>query len=222
MRHRSLYAVLAFIACVALVRCTGADAATVETATLVPASASADSCAFSLSWSLVKGNASGAPTGYLVKFTTPSATLATDTASAPPARIAIARPAAPDSVIVTGSVAAMRGSTVFAAASASAVCHSVPAPLPAPDSVKMDTTIVSVLVSPSTVTLSPGDSAKVTAMYALASGDTVAAYKPVAWNSSDTTIAVMHPISGSASAYVVASALRTGMRTSSLLRLAFR
>lgn len=220
MRHRSLYAVLALCA---VAGCTSADAATVETATLVPQAASADSCAFSLSWSLVKGNASGAPTGYLVKFTTPSATLATDTVSAPPVRVAIARPAAPDSVIVTGSVAAMRGATVFAASSASAVCHSIPAPLPAPDSVKMDTSIVSGLIQPSSITLALGDSAQITMNYVLANGDTVPAYKlPVVWGVADTTVAVIHPIAATPKAWVVASAARTGMLPGAVIHLAFR
>ena len=223
MRLRSLYACLALVVgSAALSACGAADAATVATATLAPAATSADSCAFSLTWSLVKANASGAPTGYLVKFTTPSATLATDTASAPPVRVALLRPAAPDSVIVTGSVAAMRGTLVFAASSASAVCRSNAVPLPAPDSVKLDTAnIVSAIVRPDSLRIVIGDSAMATMYYAMKSGDTVPAFAPVAWSSSDTLIAAVHPIASGPSTWVIASpAIRTGMTMRSLMRFA--
>src|SRR6185312_6698448 len=222
MRLRSLYACLALlVGSAAITACGAADAATVATATLAPASTSADSCAFSLTWSLVKANASGAPTGYLVKFTTPSATLATDTASAPPVRVALLRPAAPDSVIVTGSVAAMRGSTVFAASSASAVCRSNAVPLPPPDTVRMDTTtLVSGFIRPDSAILPAGDSVLLTMYVVTAGGDTMPSVKTVAW-SSNSPAWVVHPATA-ASAWAVnvtAGASGGGGQT---LRLAFR
>ena len=208
--------------CVLAAACSAADASTVATATLAPAATSADSCAFSLTWSLVKANASGAPTGYLVKFTTPSATLATDTASAPPVRVALLRPAAPDSVIVTGSVAAMRGTLVFAASSASAVCRSNAMPLPAPDSVRIDTTtLVSAFIRPSSTLLPAGDSVLLTVYVVTAGGDTMPSTKTVAWTSSNPASWVVRPAAGATAWAVNVTSGATG-GGGQTLRLAFR
>lgn len=189
----------------ALVACTGASAATVGGLALTEASAPADSCAFSLSWKPVAANASGAPDGYLVQVTAHGAKVLTDTLTGPPVAIRLARPPLPDSSLVVASVAAMRRGTVYTAAVATAVCRGVDQPLPAPDSVKIDSTqiLVRAQIEPDSLEIAPGDSALVTVVGFNTFGDTVH-LASVDWSGSDSVITV-RPIAASPSAWVVVS-----------------
>lgn len=193
----------------AVLACTAANAEPVAGLALSESAAPADSCAYSLSWKAVAPNASGAPDGYLVQVTAHGAKVLTDTVAAPPVAIRLARPPLPDSSLVVASVAAMRRGTVYTAAVATAVCRGVDQPLPAPDSVKIDSTqlLVRAQIEPESLTVAPGDSALVTVVGFNRFGDTVH-LASVEWSGSDSVITV-RPVPNSPSAWVVVSPAAT-------------
>lgn len=203
MRSLALFASAAALA--ASAACTGASAATVGDLALTEAPAAADSCAYTLSWKPVAANASGAPDGYLVQVTAHGAKVLTDTIAAPPVSIRLARPPLPDSSLVVASVAAIRRGTVYTAAVATAVCRGVDQPLPAPDSVRIDSTklLVSARMDPDSLEIAPGDSARVTVIGLNPFGDTVH-LASVEWSPGDSVITV-RPIADTPSAWVIVS-----------------
>jgi len=94
-------------------------------------------------------------------------------------------------------------------------------PLPAPDSVRIDTTtLVSAFIRPSSTLLPAGDSVLLTVYVVTAGGDTMPSVKTVAW-SSNSPAWVVHPATAATAwaVNVTAGASGGGGQT---LRLAFR
>ncbi|HET7552210.1 MAG TPA: hypothetical protein VFK04_13040 [Gemmatimonadaceae bacterium] len=194
---------------IALAACTvtPADAAPPpsELALAPVAACDAGKVCYRAAWPAVS-DAAGAADHYRVRVTAPGVSIDTVVTAT---SFSFSVPCSPGaSGTVTADVWSIRRDSVSKASAHASASYSCPdAPPPAPDSVIIapvdSTAIASVLIEPAEVALVEGDSALVTAWRVdLAGRRTVP--RSVRWESTDSAVALVRPVPGTATAWVIA------------------